>query len=336
MKIGYVNPSVINDSIMTEKLRNRFCKDTGINIKFCGDRDLFMDRLMLCSEDIHDEYVNFVEEVKILGGEQAFFEYYANAKENAINTIKNSPAYKEFISCDINKQYPLLQLNFPKNGIYKETNNGRTFISIDLAKGNYTATRYFDKSIVCDTDEYRQFIGKFTDSKHIMNSKYIRQVIFGNCNPKRQTHVERYIMQQIYNKLSPIISDNNIAAFMDDEIVYDITDIGNHLSLTDSIQQAVTDIEKELDIKTHFKTFTLDKLKDVYFLKDDAGKIFETKCVNYITFPFVQRFIRNEEPKESDYIFEFEGMRAKLLENPLEYEFLKNNISLENEDEREM
>ena len=161
MREGYINPCVINDSIMTDKLRTRFCKDVGVNIKCVTDADLFKERLTLCNEKIQKAYVDFVEQVLRLGGEQEFFEYYNTVKESVMNYIKEQPKYNEFISCDINRLYHYPKSDYSGKGVYKEGNDGRKFLSIDLVKGNYTAMRYFSKDLVANTNSYEEFISSF-------------------------------------------------------------------------------------------------------------------------------------------------------------------------------
>ena len=80
-----------------------------------------------------------------------------------------------------------------QNGI-----NGRFMILDDLTAG-YEKPSVIDLKI--GTKTWEEFISKFTENKHIINSKYIRQVILGNCNPKRHITYEKYLMNEVLDIL---------------------------------------------------------------------------------------------------------------------------------------
>lgn len=81
--------------------------------------------------------------------------------------------------------------------IYHEGNIGKTLISIDLRKANFQAMNYVDKNIMLNSDTYDEFIKKFTDIPLVINSKYFRQVFFGQLNPSRVFTVETYMVYQV-------------------------------------------------------------------------------------------------------------------------------------------
>lgn len=179
---------------ISEKLKERFCKDCNIPLKLFKE-PYFTDRLQL-----YDNYYNtldkwniFVRELEKYKCEQDYLEEYNRVKDAAIKNIKDSDGYKSLNAEDMGK-YSLKYKDLPGKDIYKPSNIGKLFISIDMRKANFSALKFYDKSIFSNSDTWEEFIERYTENKHIVNSKYIRQVILGNCNPKRQVTYEKYLM----------------------------------------------------------------------------------------------------------------------------------------------
>ena len=153
---------------VSEKLKERFCKDCNIPLRLYKE-PYFMDRLQL-----YDSYYNaldkwniFVRELDKYKCEQDYLEEYNRVKKY---TVK----YKDL----------------PGKDIFKTSNNGKLFISIDMRKANFSALKFYNRSIFDNADTWEKFIERYTEDKHIVNSKYIRQVILGICIPKRQVTYE--------------------------------------------------------------------------------------------------------------------------------------------------
>ena len=133
---------------------------------------------------------------------QKFLEYYHQVRDNIITSVINSDAYKEFL-----EDKELLKDIKPIVGnrnLYTQEQDGCLFISYDMKKANFQALKYYNPSIVYDSETYEDFIGHFTDLQYIKESKYTRQVIFGKMNPKRTMTLEK----QITNSLAKTLVDN--------------------------------------------------------------------------------------------------------------------------------
>ena len=46
-------------------------------------------------------------------------------------------------------------------------------------------------------ENYKELVSKFTEIKPFIESKQIRQVIFGHLNPKRQQTIQKYMMNLV-------------------------------------------------------------------------------------------------------------------------------------------
>lgn len=176
---------------ITKKLRGRFCRDYKLAIKVFDD-PYFMDRLELFDKvnSILPKYDRFLRELRDFGDEQSYNEYYASVKDKALYFIKGSEGFNRFSNMSMSS-FAIEHRNMPARDIYKPDNHLKDYISVDLRKANFNTLKYFDDSIFGGAKTWEEFISTFTDSEHIIESKYIRQVIFGNCESKKHIDYEK-------------------------------------------------------------------------------------------------------------------------------------------------
>lgn len=305
--------------IISTKLKERFCKDCNIPIHIYQE-PYFTDRLKLYDKfyGTLEKWNIFLEELQKYNNEQDYFEEYNRVKDAAILNIKNSKAYQRFNEEDMN-MYPVAHNNLPNKDIYKETNDGKVFISIDMKKANFSSLRHYSEYIF-DANTWEEFIGKFTNNKHIINSKYIRQVILGNCNPKRHITYEKYLMDQVLNYVLIYVSIEKVVFFSNDEIVIDVSDLNKTKQLF-LLHKLTEQIESIINIPLNVELFVLHK---IYGANGYCKKIFnengikniEFKCLDNYMLPFVIKHFLGEEVTDSDKVFYHEGLLAQFIEVP--------------------
>ncbi len=302
------------------KAKERFCKDCNIPITLFQE-PYFTNRLKLYDKfyGTLEKWSIFLKELNKYKNEQDYFEEYNRVKDAAIDAIKNSEAYQRFNEEDMN-QYCVTHNNLPNKDIFKATNDGKLFISIDMKKANFSSLRHYDNSIFFSAKTWEEFISKFTDNKHIINSKYIRQVILGNCNPKKHITYEKYLMNEVLNSLYDHVGEERVVFFSNDEIVYDMSDINiDTLSLV--VKSIDTILKERNDIPLKVELFTLHKINntDGYYkeiINEDGTKRIEFKCLDNFMLPFVIRKFLGEEIIDSDKMFYHNGLLAQFIEVP--------------------
>ena len=303
---------------LSSNVKERFCKDCNIPLKLFQE-PYFTDRLKL-----YDPYYNTLKKwelfIKELAGyhcEQDYFEEYNRVKDTAIREIQAAEGYKNFNAEDMN-QYRVTHNNLPGKDIFKTSNDGKCFVSLDMVKANFSALRHYDSSIFHYEDTWESFIGRYTQNQHMIRSKYIRQVILGNCNPKRHITYEKYLMDMILTLLEEKgLPLEKVVFFSNDEIVIEIPDLEREF-LTTLTEQAAP----QMPVPFRVELFTLHKIKgtDGYYKeisqKDQAPKI-DFKCLDNYMLPFVLRHFLGEEITENDKVFCYEGRLAKFIEIPV-------------------
>lgn len=299
-------------NIPNESLKKRFCKDQNLPIKIYSE-PIFTERLKLF--DAYENYLEFCAmfRVRFHSDEQAYFAYYNDLKDRIIHYIKESEAFQSLNKADMYKEFPIHDKGLPKGDTYKDTNIGKSFLSIDMKKANFNALVYYGNEIgkpfapelTQDIDKsWNQFVAMFTDITYFATSKYIRQVVFGNCNPKRVINYETYLMQELLNKIrletlgaySKIhVADNDIYSMCSDEII---------LHAENLKPQDVAWIEKcikESPFDLKIEKYTIGRIAgtDVFVKIFDNGEM-KIKCASSVEAVFAQRIINGIPFQEHD------------------------------------
>lgn len=255
---------MIKELTTNRKLVQRFVKDYNLPINlfddwhfeyYAGLYDFFPLKAWHCLEETIQERFDYSVE--------KWLDYCQGVRDNAIASIKNSKGYEEFNTCDMSKY--AVKPPVGERSCYTEETDGAVFLSVDLRKANFQAMKY--AGVLYD-DTYDDFIERAGGDDYIKGSKYLRQVIFGNCNPSRQATIERYLISQVY----AIMSHTHIPAVVEDvfsmnsdEIVFRLKVGENDTELLSRLNEECTkyyedEIKKSLDIDVRAEFFLVKKL----------------------------------------------------------------------------
>lgn len=309
---------------LQEDLNKRFTKDVRVPIGVFKE-PYFSHRLRLFETlypGLNEKYDAFVETVKSYdttgqGNGQPYMEHYNMVKDSIINAIKNSDGYNRLQTEDMNKYAVRPEFrNLPTKSIFKNDNNEHQFLSIDLRQANYQALKRYDSNIFNNTSSWEDFVGQFTDCKHIISSKYIREATMGNCNPKRHISLEQSMMCDILQrlidtaavKISIVDVISHVVSFNHDEIVFNVTDMEwtRDKMLRNILFDTITETLSDFDV--HIEWFTLYYIKaiDGYIelgINEDKQNFITTKSINNFMMPFLVRALRDEPLEDNDLVF---------------------------------
>ncbi|MFJ8531129.1 hypothetical protein [Bacillus sp. NPDC094106] len=306
--------------MLSVTLKNRFVKDFSLPIK------VFQEPYFSYYLDLYDEthqtkqkYNMFKDAVERHGGERGFMDYYNQLKVKVTNTIKQTNAFDIF-NHDRLEEYEVQKHSFSKQNIYQKENVGKVFVSVDLKTANFQALKWYDNSLVLGMDSYEDLIKIFTDEKYLMQSKYIRQVIFGNLNPKKQIKIEEYLTYSILQVLlqDDVCKEEDVKMLSRDEIIFEIPKEKAISFNGSAIESFIGDwFENELCVKvTVFQLVSAGKYFAKRFADYAMGYSDEYKfvCVPNIEFPQIYKDFYNMPLNEKDLVFYHEGRLAKFLE----------------------
>lgn len=294
---------------ITKGLKGHFCKIYGIPINLY-EEPFFMDRINLLDKQYGTikKYNKFLDSISKFETEQDYYEYYNKIKDSAISDIKEDAVFQRFNTMDMSEISSVIKkYSLPSKPIYKPSFSGKYFISIDMKQANFSALHYYDELIFRGKKTWEKYIREFTDDECIIESKYIRQRIFGSCNPNRQITYEKYLMCKLLAYLLIGIPENNIVFFSNDEIVIDDSD-NKFLPFVESCVEKYT---LSTNIKMKIERFLLEDLgENIGYIKSYAPMTYKLKCVDSDYIHMIIRYAEGEEIQNSDFYFYYKHTLA--------------------------
>ena len=134
------------------------------------------------------------------------------------------------------------------------------YISIDLRSANWVALKHYDPNHINELgSDYIDFLSKFNLPKVFLHSKYLRQFIFGNVNPKRLIKVQRHLIQEMVRKYQDKLQ---VEGVRNDEVIFSFKNF-----------KEIESIYGEIDHdKYKTKIFTIERVED--FRIDTSYNVF--------------------------------------------------------------
>lgn len=300
---------------LDNKILKRFIKDFSLPIQLI-QMPYFEYYISLYDKvyNSKEKWKLFTDTLNKLGGTEQFYAENKKVQDSIIHAISQTEIYKKF-NYDRLDEYNV-KLNISKNNVFNNQNDGKLFISIDLKKANFYSLKYYDNNLVLNTENYNQLISKFTNLEYIKQSKYIRQIIFGNLNPKKQQKIQKYIMSKLLNVMLKYFDKNKILNVSHDEIVVMIDSI----NIDDKFYNEIYSYCNDLGIPINIELFKLKQLKPYkYFVKEiyNTNKI-DFKCCPSIYMPQIYKYYFNDNMNKYDFYFLYENSVAKFVE-PLNF-----------------
>jgi hypothetical protein len=258
------------------------------------------------------------DEVAQFETEQDYFAHYNEVKDAAIEYIKESDSYKVF---NDETWFSNTHHDYPKKALYTEENLYKPFISIDMKKANFTALKMYRPEIFDNVNTWEEFISKFTKLQHIANSKYIRQVIMGACNPKKQTQLEYYYMVTLMDFIKNQIPGVEVLSVSVDEIIlcHPFAD-ENNKDMHEQLNQIKNALGRHVVGKhVRMEEFYLEPLGNYGFERINLYNPEDVtfKCVDAEFFHQHAKHYKGQPITDNDLVFYHNGKLAKFLE-PIE------------------
>ena len=295
---------------LDNNLKKRFCKDFKLPI------NVYQEPYFTYFKDLYEPVFKIDEKLVWLhkaieeaGGVENFFSLGQKISTSIKEKIMTSNAYKKLNEVDMNKDYPLLE-EVAQQNIYIKPNVGKKLISIDLEKANFNCLDLFDLKSELGVSSYQDLMRQETNLDYYLNSKMIRQVIFGDLNPKRQQRLQKYIINQLCTQLKK--AGCILSSASSDEII-----VQNNIEI-EEIQAALSNVPEK------FKFFRIEPFEfheivegyDVYVKKTqtNVGEKLEFKGVQGHVFAQVYKKYFGLEINSYDMLFYHEGSLAEFKE----------------------
>ncbi len=294
----------------TNDIKKRFVKDFSLPIQ------LIQDPYFDCFIDLYnDEYgsklkLELLNEVlSSIKSQDLFFKESEKVANGFMNLISDSKAFQEFNSINVDQNFKI-DFETPNKNIYTMENINKDFISIDLIKANFNIFKFFNLHSELNIDKYEDIIDKFSNFEYYKKSKYIRQVIFGNLNPKRQQRIQKYVS----SKISEVLHENNfkIVSASPDEVI-----VENEKDYKKINEVLRANLPSNIDF-FRVEHFFIESIgNQPFFAKKIFGENTEKtdfKGIPNFLMPQVYKKFKNLEVSEYDLMFYHEGFLAQFKE----------------------
>lgn len=309
------------NKILSFNLKERFCKDKQLSIQIFHE-PYFKERLILHTklkkyENILNEYINFENMIfeEFHGQEQNFFEAIEIIKQSAIELCFENKHFIEFKSkaeLNNNKENPL---GINSTDIFKKHNENKLLLSIDMNGANFQILRRYNKDLVFNCINYKEFIVYIIKQKNLKysdrfihyfsKSKYLRQYIFGKLESSKQQFLQNVLTNDIVNYLycNKVFKTEQFIYKSHDEIVLNL----DNFDIT-KLQMIQEEIIMNFYVDIRFELFKIKDIDNNNYVKLDIHNIpLELKGVNKLFFPQVIKRLFNEPISENDKVFLYEN-----------------------------
>ena len=313
---------------MNNRKNLRFTKDYNLPI------NIFNDEMFSYYRELYSDFWPFEAEERMNkeidsfnGNVDLWLEHYSKIRDNIINTLENSEEYQKFNTSDLSK-YDILNLGIGEHSLYNEESEGMIFLSIDLKKANFQALKYAG---VLKDETYKDFILRMGGTEYFADSKYLRQVIFGKLNPKRQIKVEKYLIYKLHQYFCSHFINNStewdysLYSLNSDEIVYNIKSLIN-VPTKEQLELFEKLVKNTLNIEIRAELVVINRLNivnshgnkvDAYIRKNVYTGKETLKKASTTFFPQIWKLYKGLEINEFDKTFFFEDQLA-VFNNPLQ------------------
>ena len=316
--------------MLKEQTCKKFIKDFSLPIQVTNPE--FLPYYIDLYDDLFDtrkKWKIFESSLNQFDNEQLLAEEEHHLIFEVVDLIKNSKEYQQFTSCDIDKVVPITKeidgVPFTKSvNIYNKDNHDKYFLSIDLKKANYQSLKTFmngiNKPNILTSDSYEDFISRFTEIELFKISKHIRQVLFGQLNMNRITHMERYLTGFVLSKLiqSLEFTPDNIKTYTHDEIIVSTNSFYDSVRCN-CLKNLIYDLTSGIEV--HVESFKLKYVGNNTYFKVHEVDVPTIKGGSSVYIPQLLKAYRHQPLQDEDLYFQYEKQLAKFI-NPLTWENL--------------
>lgn len=308
-------------SMKVERLFKRFIDDHRLSLQPIEDLEYIEYALKTTGK--YDEWTEFVNRVKERFNDnvEEYFKYYGEVKESFLNSVKNSVEFIKFNQRDMN-EFKIEKPNVSKS-IYTKENDGKYFLSIDLKQANFQALKYC--GLFKDYNSWEDLIGNFTDFPELINSKYMRSVLFGQLNPSRHITIESYLINNLRPYFTNLIPYIKLVMMASDEMVFEIDSEFNTIKTIPTLDQLREDVYEKYDLKITADVFQLKRHallfkksnREVEFFEKDRlmkGIEITLHCIPSTYYLLAYKLFNKQELDDLDFLIEHDGIEAEITE----------------------
>jgi hypothetical protein len=271
-----------------------FCKTFDIGVPDYDHFNYYIDQLSrLDKYNDLKELISLYEKAEEELGD--LYEYRMKKSSEIIEFLQGTRAYNDLSLDNLIKDYPV-----SKSFQYEED---KKYISIDMRKANWTVLKSYDPPFVNELpNSYDELLDRFGMPDVFKKSKSLRQYIFGNINPRKQTKTQRVMIQGVidmFNKVDGI----TIECIKNDEVIYSYS----------NIEYLKDNVLSKLDMtRFKIKLFKIKRVEDfrIDFIMNESEQVLYKEmvgCNGNRFFLLLKKYIFEEPFDVRDLYFRMDG-----------------------------
>lgn len=280
-------------------IREGFKKEYKLSCPVLDDHNIFHKCLKIWN--LEQEWKEYLDMSKRIGD---VITYRRNLVNQIVNTVQHVKGFDTLTAIPDSEKH-----QGPRSYLIEE-NVPKRMVSVDLIKANYQSLKKLGSKFVLDTENYNEFIQRFTREEALIKSRMLRQLIFGLLKPDVQGSIQR---QMIYDIIDCVKEkkDFPILHLTNDEVVFEIKSDQDLVMIQESLQK--------LPHQFRVEEFQISKIKnpnnEAWFVKiNDHGKKRKIMGV-HIKFLFqVYNHLHHLPNQTKDFWWRERGRLCALLE----------------------
>ena len=176
------------------------------------------------------------------------------------------------------------------------------------------------KPNILTSESYEDFISRFTEIELFKVSKHIRQVLFGQLNMNRITHMERYLTGFVLSKLIENLefTSDNVKIYTHDEIIIETNNFYDDIRC-DCLRNLIYNLTSGVEV--HVESFMLKYVGNNTYLKIHKNSVPTIKGGSSVYIPQLIKAYKHMPLQDEDLYFQYEKQLAKFI-NSLSWENL--------------
>lgn len=280
------------------KMRQKFVDDYRLPIKIM-DSPYFEYYLKLYWDDfqLEQKAENFQKAVDKLKG-KVQSEWY-RIKDSIESDVKSKPKFLELQNTTFDNNN---NLQLPNGNPYNQEDGKHICVSVDIRSANYNSLKYFDKSLVLDTQDYNELISKYTDLEYFKESKIFRQLIFEPLLSKKQGQIQKKITLKSAQEIMELITPMKVKTVSNDELILLFERDKETLQTVNDKMNKVMEKLTHQSILKH-EVFEVVHLKDKYFFKKNIDGTFLLRKVPGQVYAQCFKKVKNLPIEDYDLLF---------------------------------
>lgn len=276
-----------------ENNNKSFVKLFNLNVPVIEHLDYYLEQMSKTIKFKDIKYLKSLYDSETIGIDNVL-DFKSNKSKEIIDFLKGTNAYNEML-------YDKSLIDYPtaKSIEYQE---GINYLSIDIKSANFSALKRYDVPLNELGENYFDFISKFNVPNVFIHSKYLRQFIFGNLNPKKIVKVQRNMIQEIVRKYQDHLQVEGVKS---DEVIFSFKNFSEISSIFNEIDKS----------KYNVKIFSINRVEDFRIdnIYDIDGNLYHREMMGVdgnLFYLKLKEYITKEPLDVKDLYFKINGRLA--------------------------